>query len=450
MAPSPTTTPTATGVAGATSAPSATATHWTQATSTATTTPTVTSTATPSPTATPAGPVVVLNMRYFTYTLSGQTWLEIVGEVKNQSFATAENVEVRVDLLRDDLLVLATLPAEVFADHLGPMQTAPFRIVVEPPTDFDSARSQAPTWKWADAPPPPPLAAPTRTYQSADGVLCGQILNSMRTPIQRTRVVAVYRDTAGAVANVVDSGIGAASPYGLTLAPDATTPFCISLIGGLFPGEPTYTTLYQPAADPAPLPLPTSRVRVSAGPGHAEVYGEVTNTTPGPIVETQVIGTFYDGSGRVVVADWAWASQNADRILNPGVVAPFVLSLHGQTATGWTRYELQTTYRAASEPLPDGVTVENATFSVSLDYDTLTLRGTVVNAAGVSVGRPRLVATFYQQGFVYYVVVAELPDVAGLPPGRSARYVVTAPLPPGIGAGLTGALASFALDYLPD
>lgn len=451
----PSASPTATTASGATVSPTATATTVPgatispTATATATATATVTATPTPSATATPTGSVVVLNMRYDRYTVSGQSWLKVVGEVQNRGAASVANVGVNIALLRDDLLALATRPAEVFADELAPMQTAPFRLIVEPPPDFDSALSQAPTWRWAVTPPLPPLAPPTRTYQSS-GVLCGQAANTSATPIGRARVVAVYRDTVGAVANVADSGVGAASPYGLTLAPNATTPFCISLIGGDFPGGPGYTVLYEPAGSPAPAPLPTARVRSDGGPGHAEVYGEVTNATDGPIDETEVIGTFYDSAGRVVTADWAWASQNADRVLNPGVAAPFVLSLRGPSAARWTGYSIQTAYRRAPRRLPDGVTVENATFSVSLDNSTLTLRGAVTNGASVTLGRPRLVATFYKQDLVTYFVVAELTDLAGLPPGSSgAPYVVTAPLPPGIGAGLTGASAAYAIDYLP-
>ncbi|MFN8482615.1 MAG: FxLYD domain-containing protein [Anaerolineae bacterium] len=442
-------TATATGGPGVTLTPTMTLTAPVLATATATATATVTATPTPSATATPVGRVVVLNTRVYVYTVSGQPWLKVVGEVQNQGAAAVANVGLTISLLRDDLLVLGTAPAEVFADQLAPMQTAPFRLIVEPPPDFDAAHAQAPTWRWTDAPPLPPLAPPTRIYQGSD-VLCGQIANTGHAPIERARVVAVFRDNSGAVANVVDSGVGAASPYGLILAPDAVTPFCTPLVGGDFASSPSYTVLYRPATSPPPVPLPTARIRNDGGAGHSEVYGEVVNTTDEPIDETQVIGAFYDGAGRVVAADWVWASQNADRILNPGVAAPFVLSLHGPGAVGWSRYDIQTAYRRAARALPDGVTLDNPTYSVSLDYNTLTLRGTVANATTVALGRPRLVATFYQREMVYYFVVAELMDVESLPPGGHAPYVVTAPLPPGIGAGLTGASASYAIDYLPN
>ncbi len=440
-------TPTATNVTDATgtASPSTTAT----ATPLSSLTPTATR-STPSATPTPGGQVVILNARSLTYTLSGQTWLTVVGEVQNQSSAAVTDVVVTINLRRDDLLVLATYQAEVFADRLGPMQTAPFRLVVAPPNDYDNNESRVTDWRWSAKPSLPTLAPPTGTYQSSDGYLYGQITNTANAPIQHTRVVAVYRSIDGAIANVADSGGGSASPFGLTLVSGQTTPFRMTLTGGAFPGEPSYTILYEPATAPAPSPLPTRGLRVATGNGNAEIYGELTNTTAGPIDETQVTGTFYDATNRVVAAGWVWSSENADRILNPGVTAPFVLTLSGPGANSWTRYTIQTAYRLVPQPLPSGVSIDNPSFSVSLDDRTLTLRGTVVNGANVALARPRLVVTFYQGNVVYYAVVAELTDAVNLAPGRNAPCIVTAPLPPGIGAGLAGASASYAIDYLPN
>ncbi len=447
-------TPTATTVPNATPTASPTATAPASASATASATPTTatatpTATSTPRATATPSGRVVLLNAHAFTYSVSGQTWLRVVGEVQNQSASNVTDIAVTVNLLRDDLLVLATQNAEVFADRLAPMQTAPFRLDVEPPPGYDSSQSQVTGWTWTDASPLPPVAQPSGTYRSSDGFLFGLVANTTATPIDHTRVVAVYRDARGAVANVVDSGIGTASPYGLVLASGGSTPFRAALTAGDFPGEPGYIVLYEPTLAPAPTPLPITGVRIAPGNGHTEIYGELTNTALTAIDEVQVIGTFLDGEGRVVAVDWAWASENADRILNPGVTAPFVLLLSGPGSAGWTRYAIQTAYHRALQPLPAGATIENPTFTVSLDYRTLTLRGGIVNGTSVSLARPRLVVTFYQQNVVYYVVVANLPEVANLAPGKTAPYVVTAPLPPGIGAGLAGTTASYALDFLP-
>ena len=412
-------------------------------------TPTVTRTPAPTLTPTPVGRVVVVTQTSFVTTASRQ--VTVVGEVRNESGQPVENVLVTVALRRDDLLPIGFANAEVFAPRLGPGQSAPFRLVAEMPDEYDSATAEVTGWTWATGGTLPPLAPPTHTYRASgtDNSVFGLIANSTAGPISQVRVVAVYRDQQGRVANVVDSGIGAASPYGLTLDPAQTSPFRLPLGSGPTPGAPQYLVLYAPSAAPAPAPLATQAVRAETTTNHADLFGEVKNTTTGPVREVQVIAVFYNEADQVVNAAWVWASQNADRVLNPGQVAPFQVSLDGPTATAWRRYALQTFHRPAPAPLPTGVSVENPTHQVSLDYQTLDLHGALVNGSSATLHRPRLVVTFVKNGLVQYTFSEPVTVAEGLAPGARVDYALRHNLPRDVGPTLAGADVVYTVDFQP-
>ena len=419
-------------------------------TPTPTRTPTVTRTPSPSPSPTPLGRVVVVSQTAFVSPASRQ--VTVVGEVRNESGQAVENVVVTVALLRDDLLPIASASAEVFAPRLGPGQSAPFRLVTELPDEYDSTAASVTGWTWTTGSVLPPLQAPRQTYQAGgtENALFGLVANSTAAPISQVRVVAVYRNPQGQVVNVVDSGIGTASPYGLTLDPGQTSPFRVPLGVGQTPGAPQYLVLYAPAPSAAPAPLATRAVRSEPIANHADLFGEVQNTTDGPIREVQVIATFYNDADQVVNAAWVWASQNADRILNPGQAVPFQISLDGPTAATWRRYTLQTSHHPAPAPLPTGVGVENTTFRVSLDNQTLDLTGSVVNGSSATLRRPRLVVTVLKNGLVQYTFSEPLTVAEGLAPGGRVDYAFRHNLPWGVGQTLVeGVEVSYAVDFQP-
>jgi hypothetical protein len=373
-----------------------------------------------------------------------------VGEIRNDSAATVENVVVRVTFLRDDLLGLTSATAEVYAPRLAAGQTAPFRVAVDQPDEYDSAVVSVSGWGWATTAPLPPLATPQNLYQSSDTrVLLGRVVNTTASPIHRVRVIATFRDASGAVTNVVESGLGSDSPYGLTLAPGGGAPFRLLAPFGPTSGTVQYSLMYEVAPNPAPPPLPTRSVRADRASNHIDVWGEIQNTTGGPIREAQVIASFYDANNRLVNADWVWVSQNADRILNADQRAPFQISLDGPDANTWRRYELQTFHRTAPAPLPGGVSLETTVYQVSLDYQTLTLRGRVVNTTTGALHQPRLVVTFLKDGAVQYALSAELEVAEGLAPGAGINYVISHPLPSDVGVTLQGVEAVYAVDFQP-
>ncbi len=464
--PPPTDTPTATSTRRPTitPTPSATATNSPTATRTATQTatlapgvtpsrtltPTVTPTRTVTTTPTPGGQVVVATTRAFTFNAGTQPYVSVVGEVRNQGETAVEAIVVTVTLLRDDLLPLQTAAAEVFAPRLAPGQSAPFRLTVERPADYDNAQATVTGWAWTTAAPLAALAAPTNTGQTAGATptLLGRVVNTSGAPIRHVRVVAVFRD-AGGVANVVDSGQGADSPYGLTLDPGGSAPFSLRVAAGPVPGAPEYHILYDVSPTAAPPALSISGERTERAGSHLDLFGEVENTTGSAIRETQIIASFYDAADHLVAADWVWASQNADRILNPGQRAPFQVTLDGASASAWTRYTVQTFHRAAPALLPGGANLDAPSFQVALDYQSITLRGRVVNGTAVTLRQPRLVVTFVKDGKVQYALSAEVPEAANLAPGQTADYTVSQFLPQDVGRALVGVDAHYALDFLP-
>ena len=443
----PTTTATTTGPAGPTLTPTASPTLRPGVTPSRTPSPTVTATATPS------GRVTVLNSQVYRRSAGSQPVVHVVGELRNDTQSPITQVSAPVRLLRDDGLELTTVYAEVLAGVLAPGQTAPFRAVVDEPAEFDSAVvvESGIRWAWSAGAPQPPLAAPTRVAQTTgfDAQLLGQVTNTSGGVIAGLRVVAVYRDASGAVTNVVDSGLGSASPFGLVIGPGQSTPFRIALGGLPSAGTPQFNFLYDPTNAPAPAPLATQAVNVLRGTGQVDLFGEVVNTTAGPIYETQVIASFLDASGKLVDAQWVWASQNADRVLNPGAAAPFWIAQSGAGVTAWQRYELQTFHRPAASALPTSVTVEPAPFRVSTDYLTLTLSGRVVNGSTATLRQPRLVVTFTKEGKVVYWVAVDAPEVEGLAPGGSVTFALSVSLPRAIGQSLEGSAATYVVDFRP-
>lgn len=411
---------------------------------------------TPEPTATPASRVVVVNSTTTLGERGSQPIVSVVGEIRNATASSVADVVVVVALLDDRLVTVKTTMAEVYAGVLGPGQTAPFKAVTERPADcpaeYCTTRVTVDVWQWTTATPQPTLAPPTNTYQAAgsDAALLGRAVNTSGGAIDALRVVAVFRNPQGAVADVFESGFGVDSPYGIIVGPGTWTPYRIGLPTGYGGNAPQYSFMYGVSAAPGPLPLPTSAINEQRGASHLDIWGQVTNTTGGAIHELQVIASFYDAANRVVNVDWAWASQNADRILNPGVTAPFQTTLDGATATAWTRYELQTAYRAAPQPQPAGATLQNPSYFVDPGGLFVTLRGRVVNGTGSPLRQPRLVVTFLKDGKVQYALSARLTVAEGLAAGTSVDYVVTDALPSGVASTLSGATAEYALDVQPE
>lgn len=459
---------TATVPAGPTATPTLTPTPSRTPTATATLAPGVTPTATwiglptetpwptdtPEPTATPTSRVVVLNSKTTLGNRGSQPIVSVVGEIRNQTQSNVSNVAVLVALLDDQLITVKTVAAEVYAGVLGPGETAPFKVVTERPPDcpaeYCTTRTTADSWDWTTATPMPTLGPPTNTNQAsgAAAALLGRSVNTTGSAIDAIRVVAVYRDGLGNVADVFESGFGATSPYGVILGASDWTPYRIALPPGYTATNPQYRTLYALSTLPAPAPLPTSAINEQRGVNHLDIWGQVTNTTGGAIRELQIIASFYDGANRVVDVDWSWASQNADRVLNPGVVAPFQTTLDGPTATTWARYELQTMYRPA-QPLPSGVTLQNPTFFVDPGGLFVTLRGRVVNGSSGALRQPRLVVTWLKGGKVVYALSTPLTAAEGLAPGASVDYAVAEALPSGVALQLSGATAEWGVDFQP-
>ena len=410
---------------------------------------------TPEPTATPTSRVIVVNSTTTLGQRGSQPIVTVVGEIRNATASSVTNVVVVVALLDDRLVTVKTVAAEVYAGVLGPGQTAPFKAVTERPADcpaeYCTTRVTADAWQWTTATPQPTLAPPTNTYQAsgASAALLGRAVNTSGGPIDALRVVAVFRNPQGAVADIFESGFGVDSPYDIVVGPEAWTPYRIGLPTDYGGSAPQFTLVYAVSSSPAPQPLPTSAINEQHGATHLDIWGQVTNSTGGAIRELEVIASFYDAADRVVNVDWAWASQNADRIMNPGVMAPFQTTLDGTNANAWTRYELQTAYRVAPQPLPGGVTLQTPTFVVDPGGLFITLRGRVVNGSDVPLRQPRLVVTFLKAGKVQYALSARLTVAEGLAPGASVDYAVNEALPSGVALTLSGAQAEWAVDFVP-
>ena len=411
---------------------------------------------TPEPTATPASRVVVVNSTTTLGERGSQPVVSVVGEIRNATDSSVVNVVVVVALLDDRLVTVKTTAAEVYAAALGPGQTAPFKVVTERPADcpaeYCTTRVTVDSWQWTTATPQPTLAPPTNTYQAsgAQAALLGRAVNTSGAAIDALRVVAVFRNPKGAVVDVFESGFGVDSPYGIVVGPGAWTPYRIGLPVDYGGGAPQYSFMYGVSSTPAPLPLPTSAINEQHGASHLDIWGQVTNTTSGAIRELEVIASFYDGANRVVNVDWAWASQNADRIVNTGVMAPFQTTLDGANASAWTRYELQTAYRAAPQPQPAGATLQNTSYFVDPGGLFVTLRGRVVNGTDAALRQPRVVVTFLKDGKVQYALSARLTGAEGLAPSAGVDYTVNEALPSGVALTLSGATAEYALDVQPE
>lgn len=230
----------------------------------------------------------------------------------------------------------------------------------------------------------------------------GEVSNAASSPLESVAVMATFYSASGTPVASAQT-----SAYRPLLGPGQTSPF---KIGTDMPPDYAYYTLeatYAFSSRPPLAELPVFHASNYSDQlsGWRYLFGEVQNTMKTPIAQVMVIGTFFDGAGKVVNVE---AVSPFHEVLEPGDASPFrlVLSL-GPTAyaspPSWT-----VVYAPAQGPAYHGLSllsrshvrdsweVEGENGSVIVLH-SLDIFGEFQNDSGGPVHKVRLIGTFYDK-----------------------------------------------------
>ncbi|MFQ5343047.1 MAG: FxLYD domain-containing protein [Anaerolineae bacterium] len=377
--------------------------------------PTPTTPVTPSP-----ADVRIVSSSSFTQTIGAETFLFIVGEVGNAGPATVRDLGVIAALLDDDgeLIEHATEPA--YQTILGPGELTPFRIMLSVPAGYASHSLYLDYEPTSEGPLPQVTPSATNTYvdeSSGWQYFLGEVVNGTDVDMAGVRAVVTLYDAFGDVLNVVDSGRGASSLYEDVIGVGQKRPLrAVLRYGPRDYARLRWQVAYRPADRPAPVSLPVQVGHIARGSGTLrdengdvigvtqwlDIYGEVENTTSGPIRAVRAFAAFYDNDGEVTNAGLVQSLHGRLGVLAPGERTPFHLNISsGQIPDVDTSRFVGVTYAPADGTWQDQIhlTTQRAyleTRSVlGIPVEWLNVVGEARNDGGEPAQDVRVVATFY-------------------------------------------------------
>ncbi|RME84150.1 MAG: hypothetical protein D6775_06265, partial [Caldilineae bacterium] len=383
--------------------------------------PTPTLPVTPWPTMTPApADIRVVSSATFTQTIGAETFLFIVGEVGNAGSTPVSDLTVSAALLDSAGELIEHVTEPVYQTMLGPGQTTPFRMMEALPANYASHTLYL-DFRPATGTPPPIVTPSSRNVyvDRASGwqYYLGEFSNSSGVDMADVQAVVTLYDEFGDVINVADSGRGANSLFEDVVGVGQQRPFRVVLRYGpkdsaSLRWQVTYHVADRPA--PASLPIHVGHVARSSGTLRDEngnvigvtewfdLYGEVENTTTGPIRAVRVYATFYGSDGAVTNAGQVQSLHGRLGRLAPGERTPFHLNISsGLIPDVETPRRLGVTYAPASEIQPDQVSIttwrayRETHMVAGAPVEWLNVVGQVRNDGVDSVQDVRVIATFY-------------------------------------------------------
>lgn len=273
--------------------------------------------------------------------------LYFFGEVENTTAQNIEALQVVVtlyDASGEVINVEDTGYTGVFRNLLGPGGRSPFRLrFALGPMEHAPPPGWTVIYRTTSREPPqqPLLVSMGREYVGEKAytegpcegmvsrwlVLFGEVENTTDQNVTSVQVVVTFYDEEGKVINAERGRI--LNGLDGVLAPGDKATFHLYVSAGPidYAGPPAFAVTYEPTAEAAPVqaqvPILSWVVYHETVPTEwIDLFGEVQNNTGQNIKSVQIIGTLYDGDGKVINAS---STSAFSTILAPGQRSPFQL-----------------------------------------------------------------------------------------------------------------------------
>ena len=252
--------------------------------------------------------------------------LHVVGEVRNDTAGNVSSVRITAVFYNASDSVVGTADSAALLDILMPGQVSPFSIWKWQPPAFSRYALIVAFSQTSQAPVPQLLATSTNQYVRYDYLhIVGQVTNLDTSNLAVVQVFCTLYDNSGTVINV-----GSTFASISLLAPGQVSPFKLGMSGPTTAarvalGTDGYSTREVP---PNLRSVNTTFTRRSAwGDDSLILAGEVENLGPTQAEYVSVVGSLYDGDGRLV--DCAEAVASPSSVL-PGQRSAFEITFRDQ------------------------------------------------------------------------------------------------------------------------